>query len=97
MAYNILAPNRPTTNMIVEDMVVWDIITDVDADLEFRPRAFSRVFNALLPAVNAVAIAYRDPSTLEQVISDQRAKATMAGVKCEIAFDRFVENMRSAA
>lgn len=97
MASNILAPNGPTSNMIVEDLIVMDLISDVDADLEFRPRAFSRVFDVLRPAVNAVAIACRYPDMLDQAIADQRVRAIAAGRKCEIAFDRFVENMRSDA
>jgi hypothetical protein len=97
VASNILAPNGPTSNMIVDDLIVMDLISDVDADLEFRPRAFSRVFDVLRPAVNAVAIACRDPNMLDKAIADQRVRAIAGGRKCEIAFDRFVENMRSAA
>lgn len=91
MASSILAPNGPVSKAIIEDLI-FQI-----ADLEMRPRAFSRVFKALYPTVNEVAYACQHPSMLNDVINQQRRQATAAGPICEQAFDLFVENMNAAS
>lgn len=82
---------------VVSDVIIADLICLVDEDLEFRPRAFSRVSQALSAAVNAVAVACRDNGSVDQVIAVQRARAMAAGPTCEKAFGLFVENVMSVA
>lgn len=92
MAAHIVPSQEVVSNAIIEDL-----IGEVDEDLEFRPRAFSRVFQALSVTVNAVAVACRDAGPVDQVIAVQRARATAAGPTCERAFGLFVQNLLSAA
>lgn len=82
---------------VVSSVIIADLIGSVDEDLEFRPRAFSRVSQALGAAVNAVAVACRDNGPVDQVIAVQRTRAMAAGPTCERAFGLFVENLLSAS
>jgi hypothetical protein len=92
MASSIVPPCALVSNAIISDLI-WE----VDDDLEFQPRAFAQVFQALSAAVNAVAVACRDAGPVDQVIAVQRTRAMVAGPTCEKAFGLFVEHMLSAS
>lgn len=82
---------------VVSNEIIEDIIGEIDADLEFQPRAFPPVFRALKAAVNAVAAACRDAGPVAEVIAAQRTNVVAAGSTCEKAFSLFVDNMLSAS
>ncbi|WP_141833098.1 hypothetical protein [Herbaspirillum sp. SJZ107] len=73
--------------------IIEDIIGEIDADLEFQPRAFPPVFCAFKAAVNAVAVACRDAGPVDEVIAAQRTYDMSVGSTCEKAFGLFAENM----
>ena len=92
-----MAVHSVSSREVVSNEIIEDIIGEIDADLEFRPGAFSPVFRALKTAVNAVAEACRDAGSVDEVIATQRAQVAAAGPTCERAFGLFVENMLSAS